>query len=77
MREQGSSDCVAYYEEAIRHCQRIGDAAEETIIHLNLGHAYMGIPTIRNLDTAEAAYRHSLELRDPGDMLGRSRVFTR
>ena len=73
LREQGSPDCVAAYEEAIRYCQRIGDTASEAITHYNLGHAYKDLPAIRDLDAAEAAYRRSLALHDPNDALGRSR----
>ena len=62
LREQGSPDCVAAYEEAIRHCQRIGDTADEAITHFNLGHAYKDLPAIRDLDAAEAAYRRSLDV---------------
>ncbi len=43
--------------------QRIGDTAAEAIAHYNLGHAYMDLPAIRDLDAAEAAYQRSLELR--------------
>ena len=65
LREQGSPDCVAAYEEAIRYYQRIGDTAAEAIAHYNLGHAYKDIPAIRDLDAAEAAYQRSLALHDP------------
>jgi len=64
---------VQQYEEAIRHCQRIEDTTEEAINHHNLGHAFMQIPAIRDLDAAEAAYRRSFALHDPSDALGRSR----
>lgn len=65
LREQGSPDCVARYQETIEYMQRIGDAAAEAIAHFNLGHAYKNLPAIRDLDAAEAAYRRSLALRDP------------
>ncbi|MCX6916686.1 MAG: hypothetical protein NT167_27190 [Verrucomicrobia bacterium] len=73
LMEQGSPDCVAVYEETIRYSQRIQDTAGEAVDHFNLGHAYKDIPAIRNMDAAEAAYRRSLDLRDPNDALGRSR----
>ena len=72
LREQGNGDCVQQYEEAIRHCQRIKDTAEESINHFNLGHAYLTIPAIRNLDAAEAAYRCELALLTPSDASGRA-----
>jgi tetratricopeptide (TPR) repeat protein len=71
--EQGSGDCVQQYEEAIRLFRRIKATAEEGIIHYNLGHAYMEIAAIRNLDAAEGAYQRSLALREPSDALGRSK----
>lgn len=73
LREQGSPDCLPQYQDAIQHYQRIGDTATEAITHFNLGHAYMQLPAIRDLDAAEAAYRRSLALRESGDALGRSR----
>lgn len=73
LMEQGSPDCVAAYKETILYTQRIGDTAAEAIAHYNLGHAYKNILAIRDLDTAEAAYRRSLALLDPSDGLGRSR----
>ncbi|AUB83639.1 CHAT domain-containing protein [Candidatus Thiodictyon syntrophicum] len=73
LREQGSGDCIARYLEAIGHAQRIGDTAGEAITHFNLGHAYKDIPAIRDLDSAESAYRRSLDLFDPNDALNRSK----
>ncbi len=72
LMEQGSPDCVAAYEETIRYTQRIQDTAAEATAQLDLGHAYLTIPAIRNLDAAEVAYQRSLDLRDPNDALGRS-----
>jgi len=73
LREQNNADCVQQYEEAIHQCQRINDTVEEAINHFNLGHAYIQIPGIRNLDAAEATYQRSLSLFDPNDAVGRSR----
>ena len=41
------------------YTQRIEDPAAEAMAHYNLGHTYMQIPAIRNLDAAEAAYQRS------------------
>jgi tetratricopeptide (TPR) repeat protein len=41
-------------------------------VHYDLGHAYMTLPDIGNLDAAEAAYRRSLDLADSNDALHRS-----
>ena len=72
LRKQGSANCVAAYEETVRHDQRIGDTATEAIAHYNLGHAYMELAAIRDLDAAAAAYTRSLELFDTNDGLARS-----
>jgi len=70
--EQGSPDCVAAYEETVRHDQRIGDTAAEAIAHFNLGHAYKDLPAIRDLDAAEAAYQNALKLYATEDKLNQS-----
>jgi tetratricopeptide (TPR) repeat protein len=72
--EQGNPDCVAAYEEDIRYAQRIQDTAGEATDHYNLGHAYMQIPAIRNLDAAEAAYQRSLDAWAENDLLNRSKT---
>ena len=46
--------------------------AAEAITELDLGHSYLILPAIRDLNAAEAAYQRSLDLRDPNDALGRS-----
>jgi len=71
--EEGSPACLANYLEALGISRRIGDKAGEAVTEYNLGHAYKGLPAIRDLDAAEAAYRRSLDLHDPNDALGRSR----
>jgi len=71
--EQKNSACVAAYQEGIGYCQRIADSAAEVVIHYNLGHAYLLITDIRDLNAAEAAYQHSLSLRGRDDALGQSR----
>ncbi len=73
LRDDSNSGCVANYREAIDTYRRIGDKAVEAITEFNLGHAYMYVPAIRDLDAAEGAYQHSLDLRDPNDALGCSK----
>jgi tetratricopeptide (TPR) repeat protein len=73
-REQGDPACVTAYEEAVELAHRIGDRQGEATCALNLGHTYSSIPALRDLDQAERWYRRSLELRDPGDRLGRAKV---
>ncbi len=72
LMQQGSPDCVAAYEETIRYTQRIQDTAAEAVGHYNLGNAYIGLPAIRNLEAAEAAYQRSLALRTTRDAEGRA-----
>ncbi len=72
-REQNKAACVAAYEEAADLLQRIGDGAAEAIAAFNLGHAYMQLPALRDLDAAERWYRRSLELRAGGDRVGRGK----
>ena len=67
-REQGQSECVEAYQEAIALYQHIGDRATEAISAFNLGHAYLTLPALRDLAQAERWYRRALELfgeRDP------------
>lgn len=73
LMQEGSSDCVAVYEEAIRCNRRIHDTTVEAIALYDLGTAYKDIPDIRDLDAAEAAYERSQTLHAASDSLGRSR----
>jgi tetratricopeptide (TPR) repeat protein len=73
LREQGDAECVQHYLETIRHGRRIGDKQVEAITEWNLGNAYLLLPAIRDLDTAEAAYQRSLDLVNPNAALGRAR----
>ena len=73
LREQDNAECVRHYLETISHGRRIGDTQVEATAEYNLGHAYMTLPAIRELDAAEAAYQRSLDLRNASDALGRSK----
>lgn len=70
--DEGHAECVKHYEESIRILQRIDDKAGEAVAEFNLGHAYKGLPAIRNLDSSEAAYQRALALYAPHDALNRS-----
>ncbi|MFZ5910326.1 MAG: CHAT domain-containing tetratricopeptide repeat protein [Chloroflexota bacterium] len=72
-REIGMADCAQTMKEAIPICQVIDDKAEEAILAFNLGHAYMQLPALRDLDQAERWYRRSLELLDKNDRIMRGR----
>lgn len=69
---EGDSECVQHFQESILLDRRIVNKTGEATSEFNLGHAYMGLPDIRDLDAAEVAYQHSLDLRDPNDAVGRS-----
>jgi len=70
-REAGRAECVASYKESLALAEQIGDQAGAAICAFNLGHAYKDLPDLRDLAEAERWYRRSLDLRDPGDRLGR------
>lgn len=73
LREQDDAECVQHYLEAIHLLRRIGDETNAAICEYNLGHAYLTIPAIRDLDAAETAYRRGHDLLASNDALGRSR----
>ncbi len=60
--EQGQPDCVESYREALSLAERIGDQPHAANAAFNLGHAYKGLPAIRDLAQAERWYRRSLNM---------------
>ena len=72
LAEQGDPEAVPALEEARELCRHIGDRPAEAIAAFNLGHAYLDIPAIRDLDQAEGWYQASLDLRDDHDRTGRA-----
>lgn len=70
-RQLGRAECVPAYEEALKLSERIGDRAEAAVCAFNLGHAFMELPTVRDLDQAECWYRRSLDLFHERDRLRR------
>ncbi|MBI5366701.1 MAG: CHAT domain-containing protein [Planctomycetes bacterium] len=73
LRDQGDVGCLPRCRDAIHLLQRIGDKFAEAVAEFNLGHCYMQVPGICDLDAAEAAYQRSLDLRAPTDALSRSK----
>ncbi len=72
--DQKRRECVDAYSEALELDRRIGDRPAQAVDAHSLGNAYLHIPELRDLDAAERWYRHSLDLRDESDRLGRARV---
>ena len=68
------SDCERHLKDAIEISRRIDDKPTEEVAEFNLGHAYLQVNGILDLDKGEAAYRRSLDLLDPNDVLGRSKT---
>ncbi len=69
-RDKSMVECIQTLQEAIRFCRQIGDKTEEAVIAFNLGHAYIHLCALHNLDEAERWYRHSLELHAKNDKIG-------
>jgi tetratricopeptide (TPR) repeat protein len=72
LREQQRPDCVSHYEKVIELSRRIGARRGEAVAAFNLGHAYLKIPGLQDLDQAESWYRTSLQLHDHRDRFGRA-----
>jgi tetratricopeptide (TPR) repeat protein len=72
-RVAGEASCAESYRESLRAAEAIGDTFAQAICAFNLGHAYTRITDLRDLDEAERWLRHSLDLRAPGDSLGRGK----
>ncbi len=67
LREQGKPACVEAYTEGYDLRLPIGDRPGAAVVAFNLGHAYLQIPALRDLDAAERWYERALELFDPRD----------
>jgi tetratricopeptide (TPR) repeat protein len=73
LREQDQPGCVTHYEEALELFGRIGDRQGQAVVAFNLGHVYLLLADVRDLDQAESWYKRSLGLRVDG--LGRAKCF--
>lgn len=67
------ASCVTQFQEASHLCERISNATTQAVAEFNLGHAYMSLRSVRDLQAAEASYQRSLDLRAPQDSLGRAK----
>jgi len=72
-RDQGDPECISHYQEAITLDRRIGRRRDEATDLFNLGHAYLTIPDVRDLDLAEASYQASLNLYTVDEPLDQAR----
>jgi tetratricopeptide (TPR) repeat protein len=73
LRERGSAECVEAFQEDYELSLRIGDTVGAAVTAFNLGHAYMSVEKLRDLDKAKECYGRSLDLRDKRDRPGRGR----
>lgn len=72
LRQQRDPGCVIHYEHAADLHRTIGDRRAEGVVAFNLGHAYVDIPSLRDLKRAEHWYRRTLALTDEQDRVVRS-----
>lgn len=61
-REIGEAACVEAYEASLNLAEQIGDQAGAATCAFNLGHAYMTLPALRDLEQAEHWYQRSLDM---------------
>jgi len=74
--QQRKIDCVPTYEEAMSLMHKIGNKSNEAKVCQNLGVAYMDVPRLRNLTTAEDWFKRGIGLLAEHDRLGRGKFFT-
>lgn len=66
LAERNDGAAVEALTEAADLFQRIGDRPAQAVAAFNLGHAYMAVTALRDLNRAEHWYRTSLSLRPEG-----------
>ena len=72
-RETGRLECVDAFRENFELAQRIEDRSVAQAAAFNLGHAYLLLRPIRDLDEAERWYLKSLDLTPKDDLMSRAR----
>jgi tetratricopeptide (TPR) repeat protein len=72
-RANNDAACASSYSEAFSLLQSIGDRAGQAACAANLGVAYMDVAGLQDLDKANVWSQKSLDLRPPGDALGRGK----
>jgi hypothetical protein len=74
LREQRKSECILAYKEDFGLSMSIGDHAGAADTALDMGTAYKDLSQIRDLEKSEEWYRHSAQLYEQNDPLGRARA---
>ncbi len=74
-RERKEHTCVEAYHESMELADIIGARSGVATCAFTLGHAYMDLAQLRDLNEAERWYDRSLQLWPKGDGLGRARSF--
>ena len=74
--EQEEAACVEVFRQALDLARRIGDRQAEAIVAFNLGHAYLRLSSLRNIQEAERWYQRALELQHKHDYVGRVKCLT-
>jgi tetratricopeptide (TPR) repeat protein len=74
LRQQDDPGCLQPYHEAMELAQQISDRGEEAVVAFNLGHAYKGIPDLRDLGQAQHWYQQALDLFGEHDTLNRAKI---
>lgn len=67
----GRPECIQLFEESLKLYEQLEQPANVAVSAFHLGHAYMDLPAIRDLDKAEYWYTRRLEIEQQrGDPLG-------
>ena len=75
-REMGDAKCVSTMQEAIALVQRVGNKATEALNNLNLGVAYLTLPSLYDLSKAESCFQHGLDLTPESDKFTSSKFLS-
>jgi tetratricopeptide (TPR) repeat protein len=74
LRNAGRPECADHLEQAVELFDRAGDRETGARVAADVGLAFLSVPALRDLDSAERWYRRSLGTLDQQDGLGRARV---
>jgi tetratricopeptide (TPR) repeat protein len=74
-RELDQEECILSYKEALDISEEINDKTLGASCSFNLGHAFLVVAKVRDLNLAEYWYKKSLALRGVNDKIRRGRCF--